>query len=70
MFLLRELGHSHQENSVQCPSFWNFPGGPVVENLPTNEGDMSSIPGLGIEIPHAKELLSLRAITREPMCHN
>jgi len=42
----------------------------VVENLLINEGDMSSIPGLGIEIPHAKELLSLRAITREPMCHN
>ena len=25
----------------------DFPGGPVVENLPANAGDMSSIPGLG-----------------------
>ena len=25
----------------------DFPGGPVVKNLPTNAGDMSSVPGLG-----------------------
>ena len=25
----------------------DFPGGPVVENLPTNEGDRGSIPGPG-----------------------
>ena len=25
---------------------WDFPGGPVIENLPTNAGDMGSISGL------------------------
>ena len=25
----------------------DFPGGPVVKNLPANAGDMGSIPGLG-----------------------
>ena len=24
---------------------WDFPGGPVVKNLPANAGDMDSIPG-------------------------
>ena len=26
---------------------WDFPDGPVVENLPVNAGDMGSIPGPG-----------------------
>ena len=26
---------------------WGFPGGAVVENLPTNAGDTGSSPGLG-----------------------
>ena len=38
----------------------DFPGGPVVQNLPCNAGDASSNPGWGTKIPHA-------AIT-EPMC--
>ena len=25
----------------------DFPGGPVVKNLPANAGDMGSVPGLG-----------------------
>ena len=33
---------------------WDFPGGPVVKNLPCNGGDTSSIPALGTKIPHAK----------------
>ena len=28
-------------------SYVDFPGGPVVENLPANVGDMGLIPGLG-----------------------
>ena len=31
----------------------DFPGGPVVKNLPSNAGDASSIPGWGTEIPRA-----------------
>ena len=32
---------------------WDFPGGPVVKNLPCKAGDMGSIPGWGTKIPHA-----------------
>ena len=31
----------------QEPSVEDFPGGPVVKNLPVNVGDTGSIPGLG-----------------------
>ena len=33
--------------SVSRNAQWGFPGGAVVENLPTNAGDMGSCPGLG-----------------------
>ena len=32
-----------------------FPGGPVVKNLPSNEGDEGSIPGQGTKIPYASQ---------------
>ena len=31
----------------------DFPGGPVVKNLPSNAGDAGLIPGQGTKIPHA-----------------
>ena len=31
----------------------DFPGSPVVKNLPSNAGDSGSIPGWGTKIPHA-----------------
>ena len=34
----------------------DFLGGPVVKNLPCNEGDLCLIPAQGIKIPHAIEL--------------
>ena len=34
-------------NFIKIGSFWDFPGGPMVKNLPANAGDMGSIPGLG-----------------------
>ena len=37
----------------------DFPGGPVVKNLPSNAGDVGSIPGLGTKIPHMAGQLSL-----------
>ena len=43
----------------------DFLDGPVVKNLPFNTGDGDSIPGQGIQIPHALGHLSLRAPTRE-----
>ena len=36
-----------------------FPGGPEVKNLPSNAGNMGSIPGWGIKIPRAEGQLSL-----------
>ena len=46
----------------------DFPGGPVVRNLPSNAGDTGSIPGWGTKIPHAVGQLSL--CTLEPTHHN
>ena len=48
----------------------DFPGGPVVENPPSNAGDVGSIPGRGTKIPHAVGQLSLPATTTELMCLN
>ena len=31
----------------------DFPGGPVVKNLPSTSGDPGSIPGQGMEVPNA-----------------
>ena len=31
----------------------DFPGGPVVKNLPSNRGDVGSVPSLGTKIPYA-----------------
>ena len=55
----------------------NFPGGPVVKNLPSNAGDMGSPPGLGTKIPHglgqlsppAPQLLSPQTTTQEKPTH-
>ena len=38
----------------------DFPGGPVVKNLPSNAGDVGSILGQRTRIPHAAK----------PMFHN
>ena len=46
----------------------NFPGGPVVTNLPCNAGDAGSIPCRGTKIPHAVE--QVRPSFLEPMWHN
>ena len=46
---------------------WDFPGGPVVGNLPCNTGDVGSTPGLGTKIPHAMGQLTPRATT-ESQC--
>ena len=48
----------------------DFPGGPVVKNLPCNVGDIVLIPGGGTKIPHALGQLSLCTATTEPSHHN
>ena len=48
----------------------DFPGGPMVENLPSNAGDAGSIPGRGTKVPHAAGQISLCATTKDPACCN
>ena len=45
---------------------WDFPGGPVVENLPSNAGHAGLIPSQGTKIPHATGQLSPCTATTEP----
>ena len=48
-------------------SSWDFPGGPVVKNPPSNAGDLGSNSGQRTKIPHAEGQPSPRALTTEPM---
>ena len=43
--------------------FWDFPGGPVAKNLPSNAGDTSSIPCRGTKITTCH-------VATKPMHHN
>ena len=45
--------------------FWDFPGGPVVKNTPSNAGNSGSIPGPETKISRAEGQLSPRAATPE-----
>ena len=42
----------------------DFPGGPVLKNLPSSAGDVGLIPVKGTKIPHAV------GSARETTCHN
>ena len=48
----------------------DFPGGPLVKNLPSIAGYMGSIPGWGTKIPHAAGQLSPHAAAENPACRN
>ena len=48
----------------------DFPGGPVVKNLPCNAEVVGSLLGQGTKIPHAEEQLSLCTTMRDSMHHN
>lgn len=41
------------EPPISKLNFQDFPGVPVVKNLPANTGDIGSIPGLGLKSSHA-----------------
>ena len=43
----------------------DFPGGPVVQKLPSDAGGVGSIPGQGTKIPHAMGQLSPHTATTE-----
>ena len=48
----------------------DFPGGPVVKNLPSNAGNTGLIPGRGTKILHIVGQLNLCATTREAVPYN
>ena len=63
--------YSHRVRQLKIPfNHWDLLGGPVVKNLPYNAGDMGSIPGQEIKIPHATEQLTPPATARESTHHN
>ena len=45
-----------------------FPGSPVVKNLPSNAGDVGLIPGEGTKVPHAMGQLSPCTTPTELVC--
>ena len=49
---------------------WDFPGGPVVKNLPSNAGDTGLILGRGTKIPHATGQLSPCTAMKDPACRS
>ena len=51
---------------VKFSELRDFPGGPVVKNLPSNAGDMGWIPGQGTRIPHVVGQQSPHATSKEP----
>ena len=53
LLIIREM-----QNKTTMNYYQDFPGGPVVKNLPYNAGDAGSIPGQGTKIPHASGQLS------------
>ena len=40
------------KDKLKKKNWWDFPGSPVVETLPSSAGGMGSIPGQGAKIPH------------------
>ena len=61
-----EAKETEREKRIQERMYiWDFPGGLVVKNLPSNAGDAGSIPGGGTKIPCATGQLSPCATTRE-----
>ena len=54
--------------TLLCTDNGDFPGGPVVKNLPCNTGDAGSIPSQRARTPHAAERLNPCAATAEPVC--
>ena len=56
---------SKQFNNFLCSlksySYWDFPDGSVVKNLPSIAGKAGSIPGQGTKMPYAAKQISPQA---------
>ena len=59
------------ETSIKRGEDKDFPGGPVVKDLPSSAGLTGSIPGQGMKIPRVVgQPNPLAAATREPTCRS
>ena len=67
--VIKKQGTSASKSSKVKKNVWDFPGGPVVENLPCNAGDMGLIPGWATKIQHTVGQLGLSITTAEPEGH-
>ena len=64
----RDLRRSLYPIILTIKKTWDFPGGPVVRNLPANAEDMGLIPGPGRS--HMRGATKLVCPTTEPTCYN
>ena len=58
-------------NEITCPkhlSIWDFPDGPVVENLPCNAENTGLIPGQETKIPHGQVQPEILSATTKSRC--
>ena len=62
--MLMYLNHQGPAKNALKVLLKDFPGGPMVKNLPCNAGDAGFIPGRGTEIPHAVRQLSPCSTTK------
>ena len=52
--------------TIKKKRLWDFLGGPLAKNPPSNARDTGSIPGPRTEIPHAMRQLSPHTATMSP----
>ena len=62
--------HTEGYYSVIKRNEGDFPGGPVVKNLPSNAGDVGSIPGWLTKIPTCRWATKPTGTTKDPACRN
>ena len=55
--------HKLMKSFLKKPAIQDFPGAPVVQNMPCNAGNVGSISGWGTKIPHAVG-------ATKPVCQN
>ena len=61
---------SDENEMIEAGLSGDFPGGPLVMNLPWHAEAAGSVPGWGTKIPHAVGQQSPNTISAEPICHN
>ena len=64
---MRTTNQNLQQKQKRESNPGDFPGGPVVKNLPSSAWDVSSIAGRGTRFQHATGKLSPDTSTREPV---